>query len=229
MSNRVLFRRAAAAAASLCAATPAFASSDGQIWTNATATVKLSDRWRFSEDVTVRFSEDRDGLYEIEMNSLIGYRIGKGVTVWAGYTHNPTYSGGDFVVMEHRAREQVTFDNFAKLGRGSLNGRIRVEQRWRDGLDGTGWRVRPYVKYTLPFKKGGKTALVLSTEAFFNLNTTRFQRTDGLDRTRSLVAVSTPLGKKLSVEVGYLNQHVFVRDGPDADDHVASFSLNLSL
>ena len=79
--------------------------------------------------------------------------------------------------MEHRAREQVTFDGFAKLGKGKLNGRIRFEQRWRENVDGTGWRVRPYLKYSVPI--AGKTALNLSTEPFFNLNTTPFQRRTG--------------------------------------------------
>lgn len=221
--------RFAIAAAVFISSAPAFAADDGQLWTNATVTAKFSTNWRLSEDVTVRFSDDRNGLYEVESNTLVGYLVAKGVTVWAGYTHDPNYSGGDFTVMEHRAREQITFDGFAQLGRGKLNGRLRTEQRWREGMDGTGWRVRPYLKYTMPFRKEGKTALVLSVEPFFNLNTTSFQKTHGLDRVRSLIGVSTPLAKNLTLEAGYLNQHSFVRDAPDSDDHVASFSLNLSL
>ncbi|HEX8841550.1 MAG TPA: DUF2490 domain-containing protein [Sphingomicrobium sp.] len=224
--------RAAGAAASLfglALAAPAAAADDSQLWTNATAVVKLSDRWRLSEDLTFRFSDKRNGLYEIESNTLVGYRLSKVVTVWAGYTHDPQYSGGDFTIMERRAREQVSFDNFAPVGPGKLSGRLRLEQRWREGLDGTGWRVRPYLKYTLPIKKGARTGFVFSTEPFLNLNTTPFQRTDGLDRVRSLVAFTTPLNKKIAIEVGYLNQHTFVRHGPDADDHVASLSLSLSL
>ena len=62
---------------------------DGQLWTTASATVKLSDRWRFSQEFVGRFSDNRNGLYEIESNSLIGYRVGKTVTVWGGYTHDP--------------------------------------------------------------------------------------------------------------------------------------------
>ena len=167
------------------------ATSDSQLWANGSVTVKLSDHWRLQEEGTVRFSDNRNGLYEIESNTLLGYRLSKMVTVWAGYTHNPQYSGGDFTVMEHRAREQVTFDGFAMLGKGKLNGRIRFEQRWRENVDGTGWRVRPYLKYSVPI--AGKTALNLSTEPFFNLNTTPFQRRTGLDRVRNLVTVSTPL------------------------------------
>ena len=39
---------------------------DGQLWTTASATVKLSDRWRISQEFVGRFSDNRNGLYEIE-------------------------------------------------------------------------------------------------------------------------------------------------------------------
>jgi hypothetical protein len=221
--------RAAQLSLALLISSPAMAADDGQIWTNGVVTVKLSDRWRLSEDLTFRFSDHRNGLYEIESNTLLGYKVNKVMTVWAGYTHDPQYAAGHFTIMEHRAREQVTFDGFAQIGTGKLNGRIRLEQRWREGLDGTGWRVRPYLKYTLPFQKGGKTAFVLSAEPFINLNATVFQRTDGLDRIRTFAGVSIPLAKNLTGEGGYLNQHTFVPHGPDNDDHVASFAVSLSL
>lgn len=211
--------------AALAIATPAMAAQDSQLWTNGTATVKLSSKWRAMEDLTFRFSDHRDGLYEIESNTLLGYVVGKGVTLWAGYTHDPQYSAGHFTITEQRAREQVTFDGFAQLGTGKFNGRLRLEQRWRNGLHGTGWRFRPFVKYSLPFHKGRKTALVLSVEPFINLNTTGFQKTSGLDRVRTFVGIGTPLVKNVSLEGGYLNQHTFVPHGPDNNDHVASFSL----
>ena len=205
----------------------AAAKSDSQLWTNANVTVKLSDHWRISQEGTVRFSDRRNGLYEVESNSLLGYRLNKIVTAWAGYTHNPQYAAGDFTVMEHRAREQVTFDGFALIGKSKLNGRIRLEQRWREHVDGTAWRMRPYLKYSLPI--AGKTALNLSTEPFINLNTTPFQGRTGLDRMRNLISVSTPLSKQLTGEVGYMNQHGFVRNAPDTSDNIAYFGVNLSL
>ena len=202
---------------------------DEQLWTSANVNVKLSDKWRLQQELTTRFSDNRDGLYELETVTLIGYRVAKDVTFAAGYVHNPQYSGGDFTVMEHRAREQVTFDNVAKIGAGKLGARLRMEQRWREHIDGTGWRMRPYVKFSLPLAKGSKTSLTLSSEVFVNLNTTTFQGQDGLDRVRNLIAINTPLMKNLSAEIGYLNQHGFVRGGEDTSDHVASISLSLNL
>lgn len=205
----------------------ALAKSDDQLWTSAGVTVKLADRWRLSEDFVARFSENRSGLYEIESSTLLGYRVGEAVTVAAGYVHNPQYADGDFTVMEHRIRQQVSFDSLAKVWRGKISGRIRAEQRWRDGVEGTGWRVRPYLKYSIPLK--GKTALNLSNETFVNLNETPFQRSGGIDRMRNLVTISTPLTKSLTGEAGYMNQHGFVRDGDDTSDNVGYFAISLSI
>ncbi|HXG98798.1 MAG TPA: DUF2490 domain-containing protein [Sphingomicrobium sp.] len=210
-------------------ASPAHAREDHQLWTGAGVSVKLSDKWRISQDWIARFSDKRNGLYEIEVATLAGYKFGKSITVAAGYVHNPQYSEGDFSVLERRAREQVTFDNVAAFAGGKLSARIRAEQRWRENADGVGWRLRPYLKYSLPFNKGSKTSLTLSNETFVNLNTTGFQRTEGFDRMRNLIAVNTSLAKSLSVEAGYLNQYGFVRDGDDTIDHVASLALSLSL
>ena len=221
MTTALLFAPLAAVPAN------AAAKSDSQLWTNANVTVKLSDHWRISQEGTVRFSDRRNGLYEVESNSLLGYRLNKIVTAWAGYTQNPQYAAGEFRVMEHRARELVTFDGFALIGKSKLNGRIRLEQRWREHVDGTAWRMRPYLKYSLPI--AGKTALNLSTEPFINLNTTPFQGRTGLDRMRNLISVSTPLSKQLTGEVGYMNQHGFVRNAPDTSDNIAYFGVNLSL
>ena len=206
----------------------AHASEDEQLWTTTSATVKLSDHWRLQQEIVARFSNDRDGLYEIESNTLVGYKLDKQVTVWAGYTHDPQYDGGDFTVMEHRAREQVTVDNILKLGPVSVSARMRMEQRWREGVDGTAWRLRPYVKLTMPFKEGGKAALILSHESFIDLNKTNFQRVQGEERMRNLIAITTPLAKNVNAEIGYLHQHGFRHDADDSNDNVASLSLSFS-
>ena len=206
--------------------TSAHASEDGQAWISAGATIKLNDTWRLSEDLIARFSDDRDGLYQLQSATLLHYKIDKRVTVAGGYVHSPQYSDGDRTALERRAREQVTVDGIARIGAGKISARLRMEQRWRDNADGTAWRIRPYAKYSLPLV--GKTSLVLSNEIFLNLNTTSFQQQDGLDRMRNLIAINTPLLENVTAEVGYLNQHGFVRGGEDTSDHVASLSLSAS-
>ncbi len=205
-------------------AQPALAS-DEQAWGTVTVNVNVAKDVRIQSETVARTGNAR-GLYEVESSLLVGYKITPKITYWGGYVHNPTYLHGDFVAMERRLRQQVTFDNLAKVGPFKMNARMRLETRWRDNAGGTGWRLRPQVKLSTPI--AGKTALNLSHESFINLNTTSFQKVDGYDRMRNAISVSTPLGKTVSVEVGYLNQHGFVRNGPDTDDHVATIGLTAS-
>jgi hypothetical protein len=67
--------------AALAAPAAAQATTDDQLWTNANATVKLADKWRLSEEMTVRWSDNKHGLYELESNTLLGYRVNKVVTL----------------------------------------------------------------------------------------------------------------------------------------------------
>lgn len=224
MATRIL----AAALPCSVLSTPALAQDDFQQWLSASAKIDLSGKLVLQDEIVARFSDDRDGLYEIENSLLVGYKLTDKVTAWAGYVHNPNYAAGDFTVMERRAREQVTVDNFAKLGGASLSARLRLEQRWRDGIDGAAWRARPYMKLGVPLDGKSAPTLNLTAEPFINLNKTAFQGVDGLERLRSAASFSFPVGKAMKLEAGYLNQHRFVRGGPDTADHALTVSLGFS-
>lgn len=198
---------------------------DAQAWGAATVNVDLGAGFRASNETVLRVSDKRGGLYEVEDNLMIGYKPTKKVTLWLGYTHNPQYDHGDFTRMEHRFRQQVNVDNFVRLGNVRLSGRIRLEQRWREGQGGPAWRLRPYVKASLPIANNGKTTLVTSHESFIDLNTNDFQRVGGEERMRNFVGINTPLSKKISLEAGYLMQHGFVHGAADNHDHVLSIAL----
>lgn len=220
-----MFWRCAAAALILTCGLSgaALARQDGQLWTGANANLRLNDKWRLGEEVTFRFSDDRGGLYEIESATMLNHALTKKVTLAAGYIHNPRYVEGHATTTERRAREQITVDRLLTIGKGTVTGRLRAEQRWRDGNGATGWRLRPFVRYMLPL--AGKTRLVLSNETFVNLNTTSFQRQPGFERMRQFAGINVPLSSKLALEAGYLNQYFFIRDGDDDVNHVASVSL----
>lgn len=212
---------AAAALAAAALATPALAD-DTQAWGTVTLQAGLGGPIRGSSETVLRTS-DAKGFYELEQNLMLGYKANKHVTYWLGYTLDPQYSHGSLNTTEHRFRQQVTFDNIAKIGPVNVNARLRLEERWRDGLGGTGWRLRPYVKLSLPIH--GKTNFNVTHESFINLNTTGFQRQAGYERWRTGASVSTPIAKNITVDFGYLNQHGFVRRGADTDDHVATLGL----
>ncbi|MDQ3074385.1 MAG: DUF2490 domain-containing protein [Pseudomonadota bacterium] len=204
----------------------AVASSDNQFWLTGNLAANLSGKIRLSQELTTRLSNNRNGLYEVESNTMLGYRMGKKVTLWLGYTHDPNYAAGSFTVLERRFRQQVSVDNALKIGGGTVSGRMRLEERWREGVPGPAWRLRPYAKFSLPLRD--KLALVLTHETFIHLNTTAFQRGQGVGRMRNFAGVNVPLGSRIGAEVGYLNQYGFVRDGDDSVDHVAALTLSAS-
>jgi hypothetical protein len=213
------------AVAGLVTASAASASEDTQAWETLNVSVSLPSNLKLSSE-TVRRAGNAKGFYELEENLMVGYKADDHVTLWLGYTHNPNYAQGDFTVMERRFRQQVNFDNVAKLGPFTLSGRMRLEERWREGQSGTGWRLRPAVKLSIPFV--GKTKLALNHESFIDLNTVAFQTVGGYERMRNSISVSAPLNKQFGVEVGYLNQHKFVPNGPDTSDHVVTLALSAS-
>jgi hypothetical protein len=214
-------------ASALPLSTPAHAvKHDQQFWIGADGTVKLSTKWRLSDDVSVRFSDKKDGLYQVINSTLLGYAVTDKITLWGGYTHDLQYSDGDVTAVEHRAREQVTIAQLARLGGGTFDARLRMEERWREHGDGTAWRIRPFIRYVAPFKVGRTTAAVLvSHEDFINFNSTSFQASSGYDRMRNFVGISAPMTKHTKLQFGYLNQYTFVRGGEDTMDHIASVSL----
>lgn len=207
----------------LTAAGTAQARDDAQGWAAATVNVDLGGGFRASNETVLRFSDIRGGLYEVEDNLMVGYKPNKQVTLWLGYTHNPQYDHGDFTRMEHRFRQQVNVDNFAQIGGIKFSGRVRLEERWREGQGGPAWRLRPFIKASMPV--AGKVNLVASHESFIDLNTSAFQRVRGEERMRNFVGLSAPLSKKLGIEAGYLLQHGFVRGAADNHDHVFSVAL----
>jgi hypothetical protein len=211
--------------AALAAGSPALATDDEQAWGTLNVNVALPSHFKLQNETVVRTGNAK-GLYEVEDNLMLGYQADPHITLWLGYTHDPQYLHGSFTVMEQRFRQQLSFDNVAKLGSATLSGRLRMEERWREGVSATAWRLRPGVRVSLPLI--GKTKLVLNHESFINFNTTTFQRQSGYERMRNSVGVNVPLSRQLTLDVGYLNQHGFVRGGADTSDHVLNLGLNAS-
>ncbi|WP_205958403.1 DUF2490 domain-containing protein [Qipengyuania sediminis] len=211
----------------LLAAAPASAGDDFQQWLTVSARGEVAPKVVLQTEGIARFSEDRGGLYQLQGIAHLGYEIRKGIIVWAGYVQSHEYRDGDLTV-ERRIREQITFDNIAKIGRASLSARVRLEQRWRDIAPGTAWRIRPQLRLSIPL--GDKTApsLQLSEEGFFNLNEATFQASEGLERSRTAAVISIPLSPAVRGDIGYLNQHRFVRDGPDSDEHALTLALGFA-
>jgi len=187
----------------LLAALPSVAEADdGQVWLSANARGPIAGRVELGVEAIERFGRDGEGgLYESENVAMLGFRFDR-ATLAAGYVRDIAYHGAGATI-EQRARQDFSVDHLATIGGLVIGTRLRAEERWRDGSSGTGVRIRPFVRLTLPVT--GKLNLLASHESFVNLGGGAGQR-GGYDRARDFLGVGVPLTKRVRVEIGYLNQ-----------------------
>jgi hypothetical protein len=204
---------------------------DVGIWMGAFANGALPPRlnntqhaWRLWTDVQVRIGDDASRFSQGILRPGIGYVLGGGWTIWAGYAYiktEPPYATA--TTTEQRIWEQASWGG--AVGRTALSSRTRLEQRFVSTGVETGWRLRELVKVTQPWGSASIWSAVVYDEYFVNLNSTDFGATAGSDRNRFFIGPGIKLSNAAVVEVGYLNQYTFGTNGPDKNDHVFSASL----
>ena len=180
--------------------------------------------WRLWMDVQLRFGDDASSFSQGVLRPGIGFRLGRGWTIWGGYAYirtEPPYSTS--TTNEQRIWQQAIWSG--TFGLTSVSSRTRMEQRFVSTGSETGWRVREFVKAARPLGTKRIWSLVVSDEYFLNVNSTDFGATAGSDRNRFFVGPGISLGNGLVMELGYLNQYTFRANGPDKNDHL--FATNL--
>ena len=198
--------------------------SDTQIWPTTTVSVALGKGFRISNETVVRIGDAR-GLYELENSTMVGRKVNSNVTLSIGYTHDPNYLRGDFQIMEHRIRQEVDFEKLVTIGKIRIGGRLRLEERWRDGASGTALRLRPQIRLTAPLIEAARIGFIASHESFLDLNTAAFQPVRGEERMRNFAGIGVPLSERVRIEAGYLNQHGFPKNRASTTDHVLVIGL----
>lgn len=212
------------AAIALSIAAPAYAADqDTQIWGGVSASIDVGEKVVVTLEAQARFTDDAGRLGQSLLRPSIGYRLRKNTTASVGYAYVDTDPVGPAKTQEHRLWQQMAF-RMAGDGKGlTLTGRTRLEQRWFEGRNDMGWRLRQQVRATAPLS--GKTRAVLWSEPFLNLDDTSWGQRSGLDRWRNSVGLSVPISKTVTLEPGYINQWVVAR-GSDRVHHIGNVSLS---
>ncbi len=206
------------------AATPAAAQDeDFNIWAGQFVFVDLDEEgeWYVRGEAQERFTNDADRLGQLLLRSFVGYRINDKVNVGGGYAYILTDPVGPVEINEHRIYQEL---NVTLLDNGQgfkVTSRNRLEQRFFEESDQTGWRYRNQVQLRAPISENN--SLVLYTEPFIGLNDSQFNN-GGLAVWRNFAGVSFPVAEGISFTPGYLNQYVF-RDGEDAMQHIANVGI----
>jgi hypothetical protein len=230
---RKVVRICACALALLALAAEARAQSDedGGVWLGAFANGALPSSvnnersaWRLWTDVQVRFGDDASRFSQGIIRPGIGFVLGRGWTIWAGYAYvrtEPPYAG--VTANEQRIWEQASWARAIRTT--ALSSRTRLEQRFLSTGKETGWRLREMVKVSQRLGAASIWSAVVYDEYFVNVNSTDFGAAAGSDRNRLFIGPGVKVSKSASVEVGYLNQYTFRTNRPDRIDHVFSASL----
>jgi hypothetical protein len=126
---------------------------------------------------------------------------------------------------ESRLIQQASYD----FGSSGIKGRTRVEQRFIDDADRTGWRVRQRVGTALPLtgeKDGWK--LAGNAEGFLTLRSTSRGGDTGITGLRTFVGFERSLGR-VDLSLGYTRQQSIRKNAPDRVGHAPTLGLTLNL
>lgn len=132
----------------------------------------------------------------------LGYRFTSALSAWAGYAWVPTILEDAPTIHEHRAWQQGIVQG--RAGRLLLQGRPRLEQRFRDGEDEVGLRARLFGRMNVRVVESAAIDVALWDEIFLGLNDTAWGQEAGYDQNRAFVGPAWTSGP-VRFELGYLN------------------------
>ena len=183
-------------------------------------------RWWF--DGHARFQDDADGFNVSIVRPGIGFKLTDTATFWAGYGWIRTRPIGDRDDFdENRLWQQITWSR--SLNPTKLGFRSRLEPRFLETGDDTGWRFRQLVAARTPIAGAEGLKFVVWDEVFIHLNDTDFGAQAGFNQNRLFVGLgySPNPESKSRIEFGYLNQFIDSSAGDDRMNHLLSVNLFL--
>jgi hypothetical protein len=174
-------------------------------------------------DGHARFGQDGEQLDTTILRPGVGWRVGPKLDLWVGYARiDSPRPGAD--VEEDRTWQQASFP-IGEFGGGRLAGRTRLEQRFRDTGDDTGWRLRQFFRFARPLASDPRFGLLLSTEVFIGLGDADWGQRSGFDQNRAVFGGYYQPSPSWRIEAGYMHQYIRVA-GASADRTNHNLSLS---
>ncbi len=200
---------------------------DGRYWFALVNQGKLpAENWSWNFDIHQRYRDEGAKADNFFIRAGISYQIVPKVSVGLGVDHVVNHPAGKSASDENRLWQQIGY-KFDPIAGVNLSSRTRIEQRWRDGGDDTGYRLRQMIRATMPLDINPKLSIVAYDELFINLNETDWGVSRGNDQNRIFLGASWAFTPKASIETGYLNQYVNTRN-VDRMNHVLATTLRLN-
>lgn len=180
---------------------------------------------RWWMDVQGRWRNDGESLDAVLVRPGLGYALTERITLFAGYAWVENDPRRRKPFSEHRIWQQLTWNVPAE--RFALQSRTRLEQRFID--EETGWRLREFVKLTVPLRSDRRLFLSAYDELFFDLDETDWGQRPGFRQNRAFLGLGWVLdeARQVSLEAGYLNVWLDPR-GQDRLNHILSLNVFLN-
>ena len=144
---------AIAALLALAASPAASAEQDAQLWTTVIANGPVAGDLAAWIEVQTRFGEDASRLRQSNLRVALGYRTSEALTLYGGYALVTSHRRSGPDLTEHRLWQQASYALVAS-GAVRVAGRTRLEQRFVEGSNEVGWRLRQQVRLAVPLTSG---------------------------------------------------------------------------
>ena len=181
--------------------------------------------WRWSGESQYRALDDDASINQILLRAGIGYAMESRLSIWGGYAYVRTDSSDISSIDEHRLWQDLRLPPFA-IASLKINIRSRLEERWLDGSEDTGWRFRQRVSAEWSRSPDTNYSIIASEELFVSLNDTNWGENSGFDQNRFFFG----LGYRFNagqLQLGYLNQFVDRQLDSDLMNHSLFIGLAL--
>lgn len=176
----------------LIVAAPARADHDAQLWPVGIVQGKIKQDALFWVEAQPRITDDAQRLGQLLIRTAIGVQLTKRASLLSGYAFVRTDPIGRRPTNEHRLWQQIQLPLTPAGARLTITARTRLEERFVEGFDGAGWRLRQQLRLQHPLGGRSKLSAVLWSEPFYAFNATDWGQRAGWDQVRSFAGVSIP-------------------------------------
>jgi hypothetical protein len=201
--------------ASMTARPAIAATSETQLWVTGSVVAKASDADTLSFDIGRRFRARRSDDEQSLARMAIDHRIAEGIHI-----------GGGLGYLEGRAEKEVRLFQQLTLMRGIWTARTRLEQRFFNGFDRPGWRLRQRIQAAIPVKSDKRWTVILANETMFHLNHVRPSDETGVATIRNQIGLRRAISRAVDVQLLYMNQVQLRRNRPTAVAHIPWLTLS---
>lgn len=180
--------------------------------------------WRYAVQGRLRSLDRAGGTRQVAFRPGFSYRVNGKITLAGGYAYFYTDSQDLGMTTEHRAWQQIDW-NMVYWSRVALKSRTRLEQRFLEDRDGTGWWLRQRFMVAQEPLHRNNLEWLYGVEGYVNLVDTHWSES-GYTRSRLLGGLGFRLGKA-GIEALYVYEHNQIRDRPDLVSHWLVFNIKL--